>query len=41
MFMGIGLDLKKHLQVKSVIGARDCKFVHENSDTCSEVIVPE
>lgn len=33
MFMGIELDLEKHLQLKSLIGVRDCKFMLENSDT--------
>lgn len=33
MFMGIELDLKKHLQQKSLINTRHCKFMHENTDT--------
>lgn len=40
MFMGIEHDLKKHLQLKSLNGARDCEFMHENSNTLSDVIVP-
>lgn len=33
MFMDIELDLKKRLQQKSLISARDCKVMHENIDT--------